>query len=342
VKVGLHYSFQVGAGESAARVIEAGLEDIRWADEQGFSSVVFAEHHFLDDGWLPRPMMLAAAAAAVTRRMRVGTDIVILALHHPVAVAEEAAVLDVMSGGRALLGVGLGWIEAEFAGFGVPYRRRARVYQRSIELVRALLRGETVSDEDGHHRFANARVRPLPVNPAGIPFWMGALEDAGVVRAARGGDAWIMPPGHNLDRLVSQRRLMAETRAEAGLPPVAEQPLRREAFVAETDAVAWELFAPGLRHEYGKVYRPLHPTYPEHDTVDALRRWGEDRFLVGSPETVASQLRRYEAAIAATECLIRVQLPHIAEGAVRDALHGFRDVIGLLGGPAALVGSDHV
>jgi alkanesulfonate monooxygenase SsuD/methylene tetrahydromethanopterin reductase-like flavin-dependent oxidoreductase (luciferase family) len=330
MEIGLHYSFQVGAGESAARVIEAGLEDVRWADQHGFSSVVFAEHHFLDDGWLPRPFLLAAGAAAVTRRMRVGTDIVILPLHHPVAVAEEAAVLDVMSGGRALLGVGLGWIEPEFDGFGVPYRRRARIYQRSIELVQALLRGETV-DGDGHYEFSGARVRPLPVNPDGIPFWMGALEDAGVVRAARSSDAWIMPPGNRLGRLAGQLGLFAETRAEAGLAPAAERPLRREAFVADTDATAWELFAPGIRHEYGKVYRPLHPTYPEHDSIDALRRWGEDLFVVGSPETVAAELRRYEDELGVTETLVRFQLPGVAEAAVGEALHGFAQVLELLG-----------
>jgi alkanesulfonate monooxygenase SsuD/methylene tetrahydromethanopterin reductase-like flavin-dependent oxidoreductase (luciferase family) len=329
VRIGLHYSFQVASDESAMSVIDAGLEDVRWADANGFSSVVFAEHHFLDDGWLPRPMLLAAAAAAVTSRMRVGSDIVILPLHHPVAVAEEAAVLDVMSGGRALLGVGLGWIEAEFAGFGVPYRRRARVYQRNIEIVRALLRGDTV-DDDGHYQLKGARIRPLPVNPAGIPFWMGALEDAGVRRVARSGDAWIMPPGNRLQRLVEQRRLLDETREEAGLPPVTEQPLRREAFVAETDAKAWELFVAGLRHEYGVVYRPLHPTYPEDDTLDALRAWGEDLFVVGSPETVAAELRRYEEALGVTECLVRFQLPRVPRGAVREALAGFKQVIELL------------
>jgi alkanesulfonate monooxygenase SsuD/methylene tetrahydromethanopterin reductase-like flavin-dependent oxidoreductase (luciferase family) len=311
--------------------MDAGLEDIAWADSQGFSSVVFAEHHFLDDGWLPRPMLLAAAAAAVTSRMRVGTDIVVLPLHHPVAVAEEAAVLDVMSGGRALLGVGLGWIEAEFDGFGVPYRRRAKVYARSIEIVKALLRGETV-DDDGHYSFTGARVRPLPVAPGGIPFWMGALYDPGVRRAARSGDAWIMPPGNRLPQLAEQQRLFEETRAEAGLPPVTERPLRREAFVAETDQAAWELFAPGIRHEYGKVYRPLHPTYPEPDTLDALRRWGEDLFVVGSPETVAAELRRYEDELGATECLVRFQLPSVSRGAVREALEGLAEAIPLVRG----------
>ena len=328
MKIGLHYSFQTAPGEDRGRIVAGGLDDIRRADAAGFSSVVFAEHHFLEDGWLPRPMMLAAAAASVTSKMRVGTDIVILALHHPVAVAEETAVLDLLSGGRALLGLGLGWMKAEFEGFGVPFRRRARIYERSIGIVRALLRGETVSD-DGHYRLREARLRPPPTRPD-LPVWLGALEDVGVERAARLGDAWIMPPGNRLGRLVEQRELLLEVRDRAGLPAPAEQPLRREAFVAESDDRAWELFAAGLRHEYGLVYRPLHPTYPEDDSTANLRRWGEDMFVVGAPETVAAELGRYEAACAATEVLVRFQLPGVAPGAVAECLDGLAEVVALL------------
>lgn len=329
MKIGLHYSFQVSQDESARAIIESGLGDIAAADTKGFSSVVFAEHHFLDDGWLPRPMLLASAAAAVTKNMRIGTDIVILALHHPVAVAEEAAVLDLMSGGRAVLGVGLGWIENEFAGFGVPYKQRARIYQDSIGIVRRLLAGETV-DNEGHYSFTGARVRPLPANPGGVPLWMGALEDPGVRRAALSGDAWVMPPGNRMEKLRHQLRLLNETRAASGLRPCSEQPLRREAFVAETDKRAWELFAPGIRHEYGNVYRPLHPTYPDNDTIDNLKRWADGLFVIGSPETVADELRHYESELGATECLVRFQLPGVSDGAIGDALDGFAEAIKLL------------
>jgi alkanesulfonate monooxygenase SsuD/methylene tetrahydromethanopterin reductase-like flavin-dependent oxidoreductase (luciferase family) len=329
MKIGLHYSFQVAAHENSAAVIREALDDIAAADRDGFSSVVFAEHHFLDDGWLPRPMQLAAAAAAITRNIRVGTDIVILALHHPVAVAEEAAVADILSGGRFILGCGLGWIENEFKGFGVPYKQRARIYEQSLGIVRRLLRGEVVSG-NGHYTFENARIRPLPVNPAGVPLWMGALADVAVKRVARMGDAWVMPPGNRLSLLLHQQKILQDERADVGLPPVKEQPLRREGFVAETDQKAWELFAHGLRHEYGNVYRPLHPSYPENDSLENLRKWGEDMFVVGSPETVAAELKRYQVELNATECLFRFQLPHVPAGAVRECLTGFRDVKRLL------------
>ncbi|MCP9967677.1 LLM class flavin-dependent oxidoreductase [Actinomadura madurae] len=223
-------------------------------------------------------------------------------------------------------------MEREFAGFGVPYARRAKIYQESIDVVRRLLRGELV-DHEGHHSFRGARISPLPVNPDGVPLWMGALEDPGVRRAARSGDAWVMPPGNRLERLVAQKRLFDDTRALAGLLPVGEQPLRREVFVAETDARAWELFAPGIRHEYGNVYRPLHPTYPDDDSIDNLRAWGEGLFLVGSPETVATELVRYKEQLSVTECLVRCQLPGIPGAAVKEALAGLAEVIALLDPP---------
>jgi len=332
MKIGLHFSFQVAPEESSSATIRGGLADIAWADANGFSSVVFAEHHFMGDCWLPRPMQLAAAAAAVTTRMRIGTDIVILPLHHPVAVAEEASVADNISGGRFVLGVGLGWMANEFEGFGVPFARRASIYERSIGIVRRLLAGETVSEEEGQYRFRNATLRPLPVNPEGVPLWMGAVRDVALPRIARLGDAWVMPPGASLDVLLAQQQLLLEEREATGLPPLREQPLRREAFVAETDEKAWELYAPGLRHEYGVVYRPMYPDFPENDTIANMRKWGENVFVVGSPETVAAEFRRFGEALGATEVLVRYQLPKISRGAVRDSLHGFHEVLRLLEG----------
>jgi alkanesulfonate monooxygenase SsuD/methylene tetrahydromethanopterin reductase-like flavin-dependent oxidoreductase (luciferase family) len=330
MRIGLHYSFQVAPGEPSEQVIRAGLGDIRWADANGFSAVVFASHHGFDDCWIPRPIQLATAAAAVTSKVRVGTDIIILPLHHPVAVAEEAALCDLISGGRFILGIGLGWQEREYQSFGVPWRQRARIYDRSIEMITRLLRGETVSDRDGHWRFESARVRPLPVNSKGVPLWMGGIADAALERIARIGDAWVMGPGTPFAPLVAQKRKLVELRAAAGRPAFADWPLRRECFVAESDAKAWDLYAPAIRHEYGIVYRNLYPGYPDDDSTASLRKWGESTFVVGSPETVAAKLGEYRRALGTTEVLVRYQLPHIPRGALRECLQGLKEVMGRL------------
>lgn len=335
MKIGLHYSFQVAPEaqrgvETSQKVIRDGLADIAWADANGFSSVMFASHHFMDDCWIPRPLQMATAAAAITKNVRVGTDIIILPLHHPVAVAEEAAMADIISGGRFVLGVGLGWKENEYAGFGVPYKQRARIYERSIGHIQRLLRGDTVSDADGHYRFENAQIQPLPVNPGGVPFWMGGMQEPALKRIARMGDAWVMGPGASLEHLKAQQAFIKAERAAAGKPAFTEWPLRREAFIADTEEKAWELYAPGLRHEYGHVYRNLYQGYPENDTLTNLRKWGEKLFLVGTPQTVAERLKVFGQGLGTTECLIRYQLPLIDRGAQRAALEGLKDVIDLL------------
>ncbi len=330
MKIGLHYSLQVAPGERSADVMQYTLEDIAWADRHGFSCALFAEHHFMADCWIPQPMQMAAAAAAITTRMRIGTDICVLPLHHPVEVAEQAAVLDNLSGGRAVLGVGLGWAQNEYDGFGVPYKSRGAVYQRSIELVKRLLAGERVDNDEGHYRFKGALIRPLPVNPDGVPLWIAAIRDVALPRVARLGDSWVMWPGADIAELARQKRIVIDARAAAGLPPMTEQPLRREAFVAETDAKAWAIFADGIRHEYGHVYRSMNPGYPADDSLDNLQKWGAGMFAIGSPQTVAALFKRYRDELGVTEVLVRCQLPTVPRGAVRDCLEGFREVMAIL------------
>ena len=328
MRIGLHYSFQVAPGERSDKVIREGLADIKWADANGFSSIVFASHHFFEDNWIPRPIQMATAAAAVTKNVRIGTDIIILPLHHPVAIAEEAALCDNISGGRFILGVGLGWQEGEYKGFGVPYKPRAKIYERSIGHIQRLLRGETVSDTEGHWRFEGARVRPPPANPNGIPFWMGAKVEPALERIARLGDAWVMSPGIAMPLLAQRQAFLKERIAAVGRPPFKDWPLRRECFVADTDAKAWDLYAPALRHEYGIVYRSLYPDYPDNDTTANLRKWGENTFVVGSPDTVAARFREFGRVLGTTEVLVRYQLPHVPRAALDDCLRGLKDVMG--------------
>lgn len=119
-----------------------------------------------------------------------------------------------------------------------------------------------------------------------------------------------------------------EARAEAGLAPVAEQSMRREVFVAEPTEAACKAFAPGLRHEFGKVYREWDPTYPENDSVNTLRKWGEDTF--GSVLQTSSPSNAHE--LAAAEALVRYQLPGVPEAAVQHCSGGLREVGGRLDG----------
>lgn len=145
------------------------LERIVEAERLGADGVWFTEHHFFEDGYLPQPLTFAAAAAAVTNRMRIGTAVVLAPLRHAAHIAEQAALVDIISGGRLELGLGAGWAPREYAAFGVESSQRFAFTEVALERVRTLL-------ADG--------VTPPPVQDP-VPLWLGYQGPRGARRAGQ-------------------------------------------------------------------------------------------------------------------------------------------------------------
>jgi alkanesulfonate monooxygenase SsuD/methylene tetrahydromethanopterin reductase-like flavin-dependent oxidoreductase (luciferase family) len=146
------------------------LELIERAEGWGVESVWLTEHHFFDDGYLSQPLTFAAAVAARTSSVRIGTAVVLGALRHPIHIAEEAAIVDLVSGGRLELGLGAGWAPAEFAAFGADLRRRYSLTDATLVAVRDALLGGAIT--------------PPPVQQP-IPLWLGYQGAQGARRAGR-------------------------------------------------------------------------------------------------------------------------------------------------------------
>ncbi len=144
-----------------------------------------SEHHFSEDGYCSSPLALTAAIAARTRRAAVGTNILVLPLQHPLRVAEDAAVIDLISGGRMVLGVGAGYRDAEFTAFGVPLEQRFARMREGIELIRQAWGGGELRHDEGHFPVSGVRVTPPPARPGGPPIWLGARTEASTRRAGR-------------------------------------------------------------------------------------------------------------------------------------------------------------
>lgn len=146
------------------------LDRVAWAEQLGADSVWMTEHHFFDDGYLPQPLTLAAAIAARTERIRIGTAILLAPHRHPVHIAEEAAVVDLVSNGRLELGLGAGWAKDEFAAFGSDHGKRYAVTDSVFDAVRNLL--------------CDGGVTPGPVQSP-VPMWLGYQGPRGAARAGR-------------------------------------------------------------------------------------------------------------------------------------------------------------
>lgn len=178
----------------------------REAEDAGFDDVWTTEHHFFDDGYSPSVLPLCAAFAAATKTIRIGTAILIAPLYHPLRLAEDAATVDCISGGRLILGLGLGWRENEFAAIGIPRRERGRRLEDTIAVLRQAWAGALVTGGDTLS-FDGVAVRPLPAQPGGPPILVAAFAERGSRRAGRLGDGLIPNAPLLLEDLVALQKL---------------------------------------------------------------------------------------------------------------------------------------
>jgi alkanesulfonate monooxygenase SsuD/methylene tetrahydromethanopterin reductase-like flavin-dependent oxidoreductase (luciferase family) len=283
-----------------AELYAEALELSREAEELGFDSVWVSEHHFVDDGYLPSPMPLCAAIAAVTERITVGTALALAPLYHPLRLAEDVAVVDLISGGRTVLGVGIGWREEEFEAFGVPLDERGARLEDAVAILRqAWSEGLTSGTE--RSPYPDVPVTPKPARPDGPSIWIGALAGAAIRRAGRIGDGF-MATEVTPEAFGEQVAAARGERERSGLDPeTLVASLHLPTFVWDGDE-AWDLVKEhhhyvawkyedmeGARHRaFGPAPKPLLT-----EEVEAELR---DQIVLGTPKEVAEKIAAYRDA----------------------------------------------
>jgi probable F420-dependent oxidoreductase len=195
IRFGLWYDFRNPPQwrQSPDRLYAETLDQIAWGETVGFDDVWLSEHHFIEDGYLPSILPVAAAIAARTKRIRIVSGVLLMPFHNPVRLAEDIAVVDVISSGRFELGVGVGFKHEEFESFGVPFKQRGARTNQSLEIIRRLLSGETVTFKSEFFDFNNAKVTPEPIQKPHPPVWLGGFTPPALRRAARYGDGFTVP-----------------------------------------------------------------------------------------------------------------------------------------------------
>jgi alkanesulfonate monooxygenase SsuD/methylene tetrahydromethanopterin reductase-like flavin-dependent oxidoreductase (luciferase family) len=163
------------------------LDLVRRAEALGLESVWTTEHHFVDSGYLPAPLVLSAAFAAVTERVRIGTGVILAPLYHPLWIAEEAAVVDNLADGRLILGMGLGWSRTEFEGFGSSITTRGRWLEEMFDILEQAGRDDVIRHEGPLIQVPEVAIRPRPARGR-LTTWVGAHADVALQRAARHAD----------------------------------------------------------------------------------------------------------------------------------------------------------
>jgi alkanesulfonate monooxygenase SsuD/methylene tetrahydromethanopterin reductase-like flavin-dependent oxidoreductase (luciferase family) len=297
------------------------VEQGELAEALGYDSLWIPEHHGLVERFYPSPLMLLAGLATRTRRVKLGTAILLLPFYHPLRLAEDVAVLDVVSNGRTILGVGMGYREAESRLFGLKMAERVPRMTEGVRLLRALWRGEASKDLA---EFAGFQFFPLPVQPGGPPIWMGGYVEAAVRRAAQLGDAWFPAMSARLDLLESLSAVYRAALRSEGREPT-ETPLCREVFVASTAKAARAIAGEALERTYLE-YQSWGATAVSGSsrTATAAARdedFAEDRFILGDPETCIREIERYRERLGISHLICRMQVPGVEH---KDALASMR------------------
>ena len=311
MKFGLGLSVQHRPEEPQAVRFREHVEQVRLARAVGFSSVWASQHYLSEPFTYFQPIPTLARIAADARGMQLGTGVILLPLHHPVDVAEQLATLDVISDGRLIFGAGLGYRDVENVAFGHDPKERVGRLVEGLDVVQRLWRGEPVTYEGRHFSLRGVRISMRPLQNPRPPIWLAANGDAGVKRAARLGDAWLMNPHATLATLERQLELFRSTRREAGRPAAVETPLIKECYVAPEAATAVTEAATFLGEKYGAYRRwEQDKALPAGESFDAsFEELARDRFILGDPVRVAEEIARYRERLGVTTMIFRLQWP---------------------------------
>ena len=304
--------------------LAAGLADARTLGRQaelaegwGYQSFWLPENHFGGDASIPEPLMLLAAVAARTERIRLCTTSYLLPLRNPLQAAEQVAVLDRLSNGRVTLGVGRGYAPALFSAFAVPRREKRAIFEWCFETMTKAWRGEPVALTEAA---TPVEVAPRPVQTPHPPIWVAAFGPKALTQAGRLGAPYLASPMEPLPRLKENYAHHASACLAAGRPVPPEVPVMRSAFlsedVREIERVKADLAVQARRAAAGGAIR--RPPAPVDD-------WA----IVGAPAAVAERVAEYRETLGMTHLIVtRLRIGKVDDGALARSVAGLMELLG--------------
>jgi alkanesulfonate monooxygenase SsuD/methylene tetrahydromethanopterin reductase-like flavin-dependent oxidoreductase (luciferase family) len=285
-----------------ATVYARALERIEIMDRTGYDAVWLAEHHFSSFSVCPSVHMVGTLAAARTTRLRIGTAVSLAPFYHPLRLAEEVALLDVLSGGRVNWGAGRGFARVEFTAFGVPPEESASRFRETVEIVLRAWTDERLNFAGQHFRFEDVEILPKPTQLPHPPVWMAASSEGAIDWAAGRGFSILMDPHSSAPEIAAKRRHYAEKLTAAGFSEAGRDiPIARLVAIAGSASEAASVARSGaewiLNSYLGAQHRPVMQGSFTPAGSDPLRRYLDEVILHGTPDKVGDEILRLREEI---------------------------------------------
>ena len=297
-----------------ASIYDMALERISVMDATGYDAVWLAEHHFSSFSVCPSVHMMGVMAAARTKRLRIGTAVSLAPFYNPLRLAEEVALLDVLSGGRVNWGAGRGFDRHEFAAFGVPPEESSDRFRECVDIVLAAWRQDRMSYTGKYWTYDGVEVLPKPLQTPHPPVWLAATSLDSIRRAAEKGFDILQDPHASHVDIGKKRTLYYETLREHGFPTEGRViPTARLLAVGATEEEAADVARAGAQWTVGSYANPSKRTGPPapHHLVggDPIERYMNDVVIRGTPERVLDTILELRETIG-LEYLMCAPLSH--------------------------------
>jgi probable F420-dependent oxidoreductase len=285
------------------------LEQAEAADRLGYSAALTTEHKYSEE-YFGSPLHLAYAIAARTERVKVGTSIAIAPLYNPMELAQDAAMLDQLSGGRLYLGLGAGYLPEDYQTVGVPWQDRIQRFDETVRIIRQAWTSDRFSFTDRVYDFQDVSVIPRPVQSPAPPIHLAAWSPGGLARAGRLGDGWISNALMSMDTMRQMGDTYRKAARESGRPPhvtairfcwTAES---REDAVRDFGETAIDMVR--TLWSYGAITDMPDVTAADQITLEDLMR---DRMIFGTPDECRSAIADYRATAGVDDFLLIFRHP---------------------------------
>src|SRR5262245_27249328 len=253
MRLGVCLHSQHPVSEDPARRVAETVEQVRLIRSLGFDSIWAGEHHITPGFHFFPQLGLLQRLAADAEGLWLGTNVLLLPLHNPIELAEVGAFMDVITGGKFLLGVGLGYRPQEYAMYGIPMAERVSRLSEAVGVIRRLWTEERVTHKGRYWQFSEATIAPRPLQVPSPPIIIGGQVEPAIARAAKIGDGWLVVPIPTLDQLAKHMAIYASARSSAKLPKSPHVCRLLEVSCASDEETAYRRAAPYLIEKY-KAY----------------------------------------------------------------------------------------